>query len=178
MIERTYNIPLRREFQKVPKYKRAKKSIKAIKEFLSRHLKQEDFKKIKLGSNLNLKIWEHGIKNPPHHVKVNAIKTDDGTVYAELFGYEIKLPEKKESKKEKKKEEKTEAIEDKVSEKVEEKTGKENKGKDGKEQKEEQKYEEKVEGVENKNNFEGKIKKTKKEVSKDKDSKKENRIRF
>ncbi|MGC8929807.1 MAG: 50S ribosomal protein L31e, partial [Candidatus Woesearchaeota archaeon] len=76
MIERTYNIPLRKEFMKVPKYKKAKKAVKAVKEFLSRHLKQDDLDKIKIGEKLNLKIWEHGIKNPPHHIKVNAIKTD------------------------------------------------------------------------------------------------------
>ncbi len=81
--ERTYNIPLRKEWLKTPKYKRAKKAVTAIKEFLVKHMKSDN---IKLGKLLNLDLWKHGIKNPPHHIKVTAIKEDDGTVKAELFG--------------------------------------------------------------------------------------------
>ena len=93
--ERTYVIPLRREFQKSPKYKRAKKATIAVKEFLSKHMKAD---KIKIGNKLNLKIWENGIKNPPHKLKVSVIKEDDGTVKAELFGHkyeEVKIETKK-----------------------------------------------------------------------------------
>ena len=102
VIERTYNIPLRKEWLKTPKYKRAKKAVTAVKQFLSKHLHQEDMSKIKLGEHLNLEAWKHGMKNPPHHVKVNVKKTNDGLVLAELFGYEIKLNEKS-AKEEKKK---------------------------------------------------------------------------
>ncbi len=103
IIERTYNIPLRKEWLKSPKYKRAKKAMIAVKEFLAKHMHQEDFSKIKLGEHINLAVWENGIKNPPHHIKVNVKKLEDGVVYAELFGYEIKLPESEEEKKSKKK---------------------------------------------------------------------------
>lgn len=106
-MERTYNIPLRKEFLKVPKYKRAKKTVKAIKEFLVKHMKSED---VRIGKHLNLKVWEHGMRNPPHHVKVTAIKDDKGVVRAELFGIkEEKKTVKKESpaKAEKKREPKT-----------------------------------------------------------------------
>ena len=119
IIERTYNIPLRKEWLKSPKYKRAKKAIIAVKEFLSKHMHQEDQSKIKLGEHINLEVWEKGIKNPPHHIKVNVKKLEDGTVYAELFGYELKIPGEEEKKKEaKKKEAKTEK---KEAEKKEEK---------------------------------------------------------
>jgi large subunit ribosomal protein L31e len=107
-LERTYTIPLRREYMKVPKYKRAKKAITAIKQFLQKHMKAEE---IKLGRELNLKIWERGIKNPPHHVKVNVKKTAEGVVQAELFGFEFK-----EKKMEKKKE--PETLKEKLSEKI------------------------------------------------------------
>jgi len=40
--EREYVIPLRVEWRKVPKYQRAAKAIKAIKEFLVRHMKIYD----------------------------------------------------------------------------------------------------------------------------------------
>jgi len=76
-LEREYNIPLRKEWLKVPKYKRAKKAIAGIKKFLVRHMKVDDEKNVKIGNYLNLKVWERGIKNPPHHVQVNVVKADD-----------------------------------------------------------------------------------------------------
>lgn len=96
-LERTYTIPLRREFQKAPKYKRAKKAVTAVREFMQKHMKS---KNILIGPKLNLKIWERGIKNPPHHIKVVAIKDEkDDIVRVELFGFKFDKKEKKEAKK-------------------------------------------------------------------------------
>ena len=100
VLERTYNIPLRKEWLKVARYKRAKKAVKAVKEFLMKHMKSEN---VKVGKHLNLKLWEHGIKNPPYYIKVNAVKYEDGLVKAELFGFEIDEEKKEEVKKEAKK---------------------------------------------------------------------------
>ena len=99
-LERVYNVPLRKEFQKVPVYKRAKKAVSAMKSFLSRHMKSDE---VKLGVYLNEKIWERGIKNPPHHVKVKAIKYEDGKVFAELVDAPIVEKTKEEAKKVKEK---------------------------------------------------------------------------
>ena len=98
-LERVYNIPLRKEFLKVANWKRTSKAVKAAREFLIKHMKSE---KILLGEKLNLKLWENGIRKPPHHVKVTAIKDDDGTVRAELFGFPYggKTEEPKKTKKE------------------------------------------------------------------------------
>ena len=109
ILERTYNVPLRKEFLKVPKYKRAKKAVKALKEFLVKHMKSDN---IKIGKYLNDEIWKHGIKNPPHHVKLNAVKDKEGLVTAELVGAPIVEKEEEETKGEKK--------EEKVSQKKEE----------------------------------------------------------
>src|SRR3972149_4769635 len=97
-IERVYNVPLRHEFLKVPKYKRARKAITALREFISKHMKSDD---VWLGRKANIKIWERGMKNPPHHIKVKVIKEDDGTVKVERFGnkYEEQSTEKKEEPK-------------------------------------------------------------------------------
>lgn len=84
-VERTYTIPLRREWLKSVKYKRAKKAVKAIREFLMRHMKAS-LENVRLGKHLNLELWKHGIKNPPSRVKVNVTKDDKGVVVAELFG--------------------------------------------------------------------------------------------
>lgn len=111
-MERTYVIPLRREFRKVPKYKRAKKAVKGVKDFLTRHMKPGPDTMPKLGRYLNLELWKHGIRNPPPRVKVIATRDEKGQVWAELFGAPVdkpkEAPKKKESSKEKIPENKTE----------------------------------------------------------------------
>ncbi len=101
VVERTYNVPLRKGFQKAPKYRRAKKAVNVLREFISKHLKSDS---IKIGKFLNLEIWKRGIKNPPHHVKVNVTKDSEGIVNVELAGApsekkpEVKPVEKAEQK--------------------------------------------------------------------------------
>ncbi len=95
-LERTYNIPLRKEFMKAPKYKRTNKAVIALREFLAKHMKSDS---IIIGSYLNSKLWERGIRRPPHHVKVTAVKDEKGVVTAELVGAPQPKPkEEKEGK--------------------------------------------------------------------------------
>ncbi len=130
-IEREYIIPLRKEWAKVPRYKRAKKAIKAIRKFLVRHMKiyDRDLKKIKIDKYLNEEIWFRGIKKPPAKIKIKAIKEGE-IVKAELaeMPKELEFKKKKEEKLkqkvgkviEKRKEERKEEKEDKeVEEKKE-----------------------------------------------------------
>ncbi len=95
--EREFIIPLRRKFIKTPEYRRAPKSIRAIKEFLVRHMKIYDrnLKKIKLDKYLNEFIWRRGIKNPPSKIKVRAV-VDGEFIRAELAELTEKLRFKKE----------------------------------------------------------------------------------
>jgi len=95
-LEREYIIPLRVQWQKVPRYKRAAKAIKAIKEFLVQHMKiyDRDLKKIKIDQYLNEQVWFRGIRSPPHKIKVKAIKEKD-YVRVELVDYPDKLKFKK-----------------------------------------------------------------------------------
>ncbi len=109
-LERTYNIPLRKEYLKVPSWKRTKKAVSAVKQFLKKHMKAEE---VKLGKHLNEELWKHGIKNPPHHVKVVAIKDGKGIVKTELFGHKIET-----KKEEKKKPSKLEEVAKKVGVKL------------------------------------------------------------
>ena len=96
--ERTYNVPLRKEYLKVANWRRTEKAVTAVKEFLVRHMKS---KEVKLSKPLNEKLWEHGIKNPPHHVKITVSKDENGVVRAKLYGEkdENSTPKKKETKK-------------------------------------------------------------------------------
>jgi large subunit ribosomal protein L31e len=95
LIERTYNVPLRKEFRKVPRWKKTNKAVSALRQFLSKHMKSEN---VKLGKELNEKMWKDGRKNPPHHVKVNVTKDSEGIVRAELFGIKKEVPKKEEKK--------------------------------------------------------------------------------
>ena len=95
-IERTYTIPLRKEFRKVANWKQTKKAVSAVKVFLKKHMKSEN---VKLGASVNEKLWKHGIKNPPHHIKVTVTKDDKGEVKAELFGVKKIVKEDQKSSK-------------------------------------------------------------------------------
>jgi large subunit ribosomal protein L31e len=113
VLERVYTVPLRKGFLKVPRYMRTQKAARVLRIFLEKNMKSKD---IRLGKYVNKLLWEHGIQNPPHHVKVTCIKDDKGVVKVELVGApkedkkdEKKKPAKKEVKAEIVKEEKTEA---------------------------------------------------------------------
>ena len=41
-MERIYNIPLRKEYQKAPRYKKSGKAMRAIKEFILKHTKVKE----------------------------------------------------------------------------------------------------------------------------------------
>lgn len=94
-LQRTYNVPLRKEWLKVPKYKRAKKAVNALRSFLKKHMKCDA---VVLGKHVNEAIWKRGIKNPPHHVKVDVLK-EDNKVVAELSGKPLPKIKKEEAKK-------------------------------------------------------------------------------
>ncbi len=156
-----YTVPLRRKFQKTPRYKRVPKAVKALKRFIARHMKirDSDLRKIKIDKYLNEELWFRGIKKPPAKIKVKVKKQGDN-VYVELaelsekakWKKEKEMKTRKEMKKkreEKKKEEearkKAEEERKKAKEKKEEeaqKTGEEEK------EKEEKKEAVKEEGLE------------------------------
>lgn len=117
ILERVYVIPLRRETLKVPNFKKANKAMRAVREFIAKHMKTQN---VFVGKYLNLKIWKHGAKNPPGKVKVNATKDDKGKVVVELFDAPKEKPKVEEMKKPVKGEEaKIEKAEEKIEKKLE-----------------------------------------------------------
>jgi len=90
-LEREYTIPLRDKCRPVPRYKKTNKAVKTVKEFLVKHMKirDRDLKKIKLDIYLNEALWFRGIKNPPHKIKVKAVK--EGEI---VRVYAVDLPTK------------------------------------------------------------------------------------
>ena len=91
-LERTYNVPLRKEYMKAPRWNRTKKAVIALRQFLVKHMKSEN---VLLSKELNEEMWKHGIQNPPHHVKVKVMKDDKGVVKADLFAVEKPASKKK-----------------------------------------------------------------------------------
>jgi len=89
VLERVYNVPLRKAWLKVPRYRRAKKAVYALRKFIARHMKTDE-EKVKVSKWVNEEIWKHGIKNVPHHIKVKTTKDSDGFVKIEV----LELPKK------------------------------------------------------------------------------------
>ncbi|MFH1133126.1 MAG: 50S ribosomal protein L31e [Nanoarchaeota archaeon] len=103
MEERTYNVPLRRVWMNTPRYRKAKKATTGLRAFIAKHMKAET---VIICKELNEAVWERGIKNPPHHIKIITRK-EDGKAIAQLFGKPF--PEKKEKKEDKKEAEEAKA---------------------------------------------------------------------
>ncbi|MAH46263.1 hypothetical protein CMI37_10560 [Candidatus Pacearchaeota archaeon] len=132
-MEREYIVPLRRKVHNVPQYKRAKKAIKVLKEFIAKHMKVEgrDLNKVKVDRFLNNEIWFRGIKKPPAKIKVKAIKDGEGIVRVEL----AEIPEKVkfDMEREKKRAEKVKPTKKKGKEEKPESKGEEKEGEEEKE---------------------------------------------
>ncbi len=98
VLDRVYNIPLRKKYQRAPRWKRTNRAVSAIREFVTKHMKA---KELKIGKYLNTEMWKHGIRNPPHHIKVSCKKDEEGMVQVELIGApveKLKEPKKKKEK--------------------------------------------------------------------------------
>lgn len=72
-LKREYVVPLRRKTQLAPKWRRSKKAVSVLKEFIQKHMKTEN---VVVCSELNDFIWAKGGKNPPGKVSVIALKTN------------------------------------------------------------------------------------------------------
>ena len=96
-IERIYTIPLRKEWIKVARAKRANKAMATIKNFINRHVKAE---KVKIDPDVSKFVFSHNIKKPPGRIKV-MVSGDKKEVKVKLFEEESRAePAEKEEKKE------------------------------------------------------------------------------
>lgn len=86
ILEREYTVPMRRKFLNTPQYKRTPKAIKALKEFIAKHMKvvDRDTRKVKLDRYLNEEMWFKGIRKPLAKIKVKVKKFESGIVKVEL----------------------------------------------------------------------------------------------
>lgn len=135
-LKREYVVPLRRKTKLAPKWRRSKKAVSVLKDFIRKHMKTDN---IVICPELNEKIWEKGIKNPPGKVSVIAYKFDfqkeEKTLVnlldigVEKYVEKYKVSEEKEVKKEVKEnikdaqvveKEKTKSLEEEVKNNIEE----------------------------------------------------------
>ncbi len=126
-MERKYIIPLRKEWLKVPIYKRTSRAVRATKHFLQKHMKVED---VRLGRNLNMALWTNGTRNPPHKIEVfvKKFETKEGDyVRAEVPGKKFEEEDKKVVEQKSKLQEKIESISGQKDTKVSAKRGEEKK---------------------------------------------------
>jgi len=128
--EREYVIPLRREWTKVPRYKRTSKSVKAVKEFIAKHMKvpDRDLDKVKLDIYLNNEMWYRGARKPYSKIKVKAKKVGEN-IFVELVDVPevVRFTKEKHNRWHKKSDKKVKgaASEDKGEEKTDEEQKKE-----------------------------------------------------
>ena len=127
---RTYVIPLRKEWLKVPKWRRSKRAAAALRAFLLKHTKA---KQVKIGRWANEALWVRSAKNPPAKITVT-VKKEKDIARAELTTLPAKAKrmvveakkraeerKKKETAKKKEEEEKKKKEEDHKKKKAEEK---------------------------------------------------------
>lgn len=72
--EKLFTIPLRREWLRVPRWRRTKRAVDAVRAFALRFAKA---KEVRIGKWLNLELWAKGAKNPPSRVSVKITKDKD-----------------------------------------------------------------------------------------------------
>ena len=126
-------VPLRKIKKKVPRWKRAPRAARFLKEFVAKQAKAE---KVVLGPEVNERIWERGIEKPPSRIRVRVkVEEEEGARIAHVHLPPEEMPKKPREKKKAKKEEKVEKIEEVREEVIEEKA--EEKAEDEKEEEEE-----------------------------------------
>jgi len=114
MTERIFTINLRKAILNAPRWKKSKRSVAVVREFLKKHMKTDE---IKIGKSITEKIWKSGNQNPPNKIRIRVVETEEGegeekrkVVKAELLGVitseDLKEEKEEEVKPEQKKEEK------------------------------------------------------------------------
>ncbi len=111
-------VPLRKIKKKVPRWKRAPRAAKFLKEFVAKQAKAE---RVIIGPEVNEKIWKRGIEKPPSRIRVHVrVEEEEGARIAYVNLPPEEMPKKPREKKKTRKEEKVERIEEIETEKPEE----------------------------------------------------------
>lgn len=83
--EKIFTVPLNEAYKKA-RVRRSPYAARIVKDFIKKHTKADE---VKLGENLNKKLWERGTKKPPRRVRIKAVM-EGKTAKVELLGFEYK----------------------------------------------------------------------------------------
>jgi len=75
--ERIYTVPFRRVYWARSRRNRANREVKALREFVRRHMKPEG---LLIQPEVNERIWARGIQRPPRKLRIRATKNSDNQV--------------------------------------------------------------------------------------------------
>jgi len=75
--ERIYTIPLHHVHVVTPRVRRAPRSVRDVRAFVSRHMRAED---VSISNEVNELLWERSMNKPPRRIKVRAVKDKEGKV--------------------------------------------------------------------------------------------------
>jgi large subunit ribosomal protein L31e len=75
--ERIYTVPFRRVYWARSRHNRANREVKALREFVQRHMKPEG---LLIQPEVNERIWARGIQRPPRKLRIRATKNSENEV--------------------------------------------------------------------------------------------------
>ena len=80
--ERIYVVPIKKIKKIVPRWKRAPRAARFVREFIARHTKADE---VIIGTDVNEKIWKRGIEKPPSKLRVKVtVEEKEGIKVAEV----------------------------------------------------------------------------------------------
>ena len=72
---RDYIVPLRKGFLPTPRWRRSKRAMSLLRQFILKHTKAE---KVIISRWINEEIWANGGRNPPGKIKVKVVLKEEG----------------------------------------------------------------------------------------------------
>jgi len=91
---RVYTVTLKQNTLTAPKWRRTKKAVTILREYLEKHTKSDD---VRISRWVNERLWSKGGKNPPSKISVKVTKKKDNIMDVELA--ELSERAKREAKK-------------------------------------------------------------------------------
>lgn len=82
--EREYVVPLRASQHQPSRRRRAGHAVETVRRFVARHMKGAR-EQIWIDPRLNEHIWERGVQHLPRHVRIKAIRFEDGLIEVDLL---------------------------------------------------------------------------------------------
>ncbi len=63
-------VPINKIKKRVPRWKRAPRAVRFVREWIARHTKADE---VIIGADVNEKIWERGAEKPPGRLRVKVL---------------------------------------------------------------------------------------------------------